>query len=372
MVMKRMLTKDVKITDSFWGAWQKTVRRHSIPYSWEFVDGSIKEMEAVVSGSGQQDPRNQMWMEANLYKVMETAGYALGQERNADLDAKIDALTALIGRAQKPDGYIHVHHQLRGAAPWETPYNDHNEYVMGHLLEAAAAHFESTGKRNLLEVACKAADSVYDHFSTRGNQGFGGHAEMELALVDLFRATGNRKYLELSREFIERRGQHPGTIPLFPGMKEPFPPEYYQDIPLREQNEIMGHAVRGVFFASGVAEVALETGDADYRAAALRLWESSVKRKLYIHGGIGSSYKAEDSGRCHSTRWPTAAPPCRKSGWSSRVCGCRLASSVVVCIANMPEAGRSLNSRSGGASPSGAVRFFKPFHAHAGCSKLTN
>ena len=166
----------------------------------------------------------------------------------------------------------------------------HDGYVSGHLYEAAVAHFRATGKRNFLEVACKSADQAWRHFIEQKNPGFPGHAEIELALVELYRVTDNKKYLDLARAFIERRGKHPDRA-------THYPPIYFQDdLPVRQQKEINGHAVRAVFFATGVADVALETADKEMCEVAGRLWRSAAKHKIYITGSAGASAKHEAFG----------------------------------------------------------------------------
>jgi len=155
------------------------------------------------------------------------------------------------------------------------------------MYEAAAAHYRATGKKNFLDVACKSADQAYLHFLAGKNEGFPGHAEIELALCELYRVTRNLKYLALAMAFVERRGKHPERATR-------FPPEYFQDhLPVRKQTEIKGHAVRAVFFATGVADLALETGDKELRATANSLWESAAKRKLYVTGSAGATGRGE-------------------------------------------------------------------------------
>jgi len=156
----------------------------------------------------------------------------------------------------------------------------------GHVLVAPAE-----GKKNYLDIACKAADHAWRHFIEQKNPGFPGHAEIELALAELYRVTGNRNYLDLSRKFIERRGQDPNRKMGKWGL------DYWQDhLPIRQQKEIKGHAVRAVFFATGVADVALETGDPSFCEAARQLWTSATKRKMYVTGSVGSRPDGEAFG----------------------------------------------------------------------------
>ncbi|MHC4527709.1 MAG: glycoside hydrolase family 127 protein, partial [Planctomycetota bacterium] len=201
---------------------------------------------------------------------------------------QLDDIISVVAAAQRPDGYLHAHITIKDLTPWGDLYHQHDGYVSGHLYEAAVACYRATGNTSLLDVARKSADQAYRHFVTEKNPGFPGHAEIELALVELHRVTGEQRYLELAKAFIERRGHDPGKdCPRFPC-------EYFQDhLPIREQDEIRGHAVRAVFFATGVADVALETGDAVMSSAANRLWHSAAKRKMYITGSAGAKREQE-------------------------------------------------------------------------------
>ena len=276
----------VKITDKFWSPKLKVYSVDTVAHSWRYVNGSVEELRSAATAE-KKPVRNGKWMEANLHKVLETASYALGQGPNAELDKKVDEIIKTIAAGQQPDGFAHAWVITRKIKPWGTLYHQHDGYVSGHMYEAAAAHYRATGKKNFLAVACKSADQAWRHFIEKKNPGFPGHAEIELALCDLYRVTGNKKYLELAGAFVERRGKHPERATR-------YPPAYFQDhLPVREQKEIKGHAVRAVFFATGVADLALETGDKEMRAAANRLWSSAAKRKMYVTGSAGATGRGE-------------------------------------------------------------------------------
>jgi DUF1680 family protein len=245
-----------------------------------------------IAGVSDESCKTGKWTEANLYKFMETVAYSLAIHPDAKLEERLDEIIAVIAAAQKPDGYIHAHITLNNLTPWGDLYHQHDGYVAGHLYEAAVAHYRVTGKKTFLDIARHSADQACRHFLDEKNPGFPGHAEMELALVELYRATWQRRYLELAQTFIERRGRNRGKdCPRCPC-------EYFQDhLPIREQNEIRGHAVRAIFFSTGVADVALATGNSDMHAAAKRLWDSATKRKMYITGSIGASSKHEAFGQ---------------------------------------------------------------------------
>lgn len=285
--LKPVSINAVHINDSFWTPRLTVCRKNTIPHSWHYINANIKALKKLAGLSGQPG-KTGLWTEANLHKFIETIAYSLAVKPDPELEKQLDQVISLLAAAQRPDGYIHAHVLLNNLTPWANLYHQHDGYVAGHLYEAAVAHYEVTGKTTLLDVARKSADQAYRYFIDQDNPGFPGHAEIELAMVRLYRATGEKRYLELAKTFIERRGQNPQKdCPRFPC-------QYFQDhLPIRRQNEIKGHAVRAVFFATAVADVALETADPDFIHAAERLWQSATKRKMYITGGIGSSRKQE-------------------------------------------------------------------------------
>jgi len=280
----------VQINDKFWSPKLTIYRRNTIPHSWQYIEGNIKTLRKI-AGLSEEPGETGLWTEANLHKFIETISYSLALHPDPELQKQLDQVISALASAQRPDGYIHAHVIIKNLTPWGNLYHQHDGYVAGHLYEAAVAHFNATGKPTLLDVARKSADQAHRYFLVEKNPGFPGHAEIELALVELYRATGRKRYLELAQTFIERRGKNkPKDCPRFPC-------EYFQDhLPIRRQKEIKGHAVRAVFFATGVADVALETGAPDMHIAARRLWESITKRKMYITGSIGASRRHEAFG----------------------------------------------------------------------------
>lgn len=271
----------VRIHDSFWSPKLKVYRENSISDAWGHLKPSLEELKRAALHEKKPVEENHCYAEGNIHKIMEAAACALAQEPNADIERHIKEILELLAAAQQPDGCVYAHILTRGVQPWSNPRSHEDGYVVGHLIEAAVAHYRTTGQKTYLDIACKAADQAWRHFIEQKNPGFPNHAEIEQALVELYRVTSNRKYLDLSREFIERRG--------YSTVKAGFPPEYYQDdLPIRQQKNIRGHAVRAVFFATGVADVAMETGDPDFCEAARRLWTSATQRRMYVVGAVGS------------------------------------------------------------------------------------
>lgn len=296
--------KEVRISDPSWLDRLHTYRDHSISAGWQYVDGPLQELEHLATGAG-PIPEGVPWTEANLYKFIEAASYVVAQWRDQpdtmdpipagrqsanSLREHLEEIIATLQSAQaKTGGYLHafcVNHEGE-TLPWGIPIKPwghtglHDGYVAGHLLEAAIAHHEATGSDNMLDVAKKVADQAYEYFITRHAPGFTEHAEFELALVELYRVTGDAKYLELSQHLIEQRGKTPSAISGVSGRL------YCQDdLPAQQQSTINGHAVRAVFYYTGVADLAL-AGRPGYRDPVLRVWENATQKKMYVTGGVG-------------------------------------------------------------------------------------
>ena len=274
----------IQIDDAFWAPKLKVYRERTIPHSWNYMGWEIRALEKA-NGRTVTGELNGTWGEANLYKFLETLGHSLAMNPDPELEKRMDEIIGLLRGAQQPDGYLHAYITNEKKLPWDPGFLDgsHDGYVLGHMIEAALAHYTATGNRSFLDLACRAADQAHAHFlGPPGHPGFCGHAELEMALVELFRVVPEPRYLALARAFIEWRGRN---------QVKPFsetPRAYFQDQePFREQKTLEGHAVRAIFFATGVADVALETGDADYRLAANRFWDSTARRRMNIAGGIG-------------------------------------------------------------------------------------
>jgi len=284
---------DVEVRDQFWAPQLQVYRKETIPHSWFYMQWEIRALRKA-AGQAVEGELNGTWGEANLYKFLETAGYSLAIERDPTLEGRVDEVVALLAAAQQADGYLHAYVTNNRKQPWDPAFLDgsHDGYVLGHLIEAAIAYEGATGKRAFLDIACKAADQAWLHFlGPNGNPGFCGHAELELALVRLYRVTHQVRYLDLARAFVEWRGR---------GKVKPFsatPRAYFQDaVPLREQRALDGHAVRAIFFATGVTDLAIENGEPDYRLAAHRFWDSTTLRRMTVTGSVGPRQEHEAFG----------------------------------------------------------------------------
>ena len=301
----------VHLNDVFWAPRIETNRTASIPSAFEQCEltGRVNLFEraaSVLRGEPNVDkrPPGYPFDETDLYKVIEGASYSLSVVPDPKLDAYVDGLIAKIAAAQEPDGYIYTTrtidpknpHRWAGPERWVFERDDSHElYNLGHLFEAAVAHYLATGKRTLLNVAIKAADLLVATFGPGKRTIWPGHQITEMALVKLYRVTGNEHYLTLAKFLLDERG--PGSLP--EGERtNPRGLNYNQaQAKVIEQTEPVGHAVRAVYMYSGMADVAAVTGDESMRAAGKRIWDYLVTSKLYITGGIGASGSGEAFGQ---------------------------------------------------------------------------
>jgi DUF1680 family protein len=295
---------DVTISDNFWLPKLKIYKENTIPHGWQYLESVLKEAKGIATSQKDQSMQGGRWHESNLYKHLEATCYALHQFPDRMLEQKMDTVIKIISAAQQSDGYIYMWGLNRDFPEWSNVISQDESLSIGHLYEAAATHFALYGNRSFLDIATRSADHAFEHFVARHlEKSFPGHAGMELGLIELYRVTNNTNYISLSKEFIERRGHGlngndcDASERLYKLDPNFFPCEYYQDHkPFREQYKLVGHAVRAVFFLTGILDVALETGDEDYFLSAGRLWDNLTKRKMYITGSAGALKRMEDLG----------------------------------------------------------------------------
>jgi uncharacterized protein len=225
--------------------------------------------------------------DSDVYKALEAIGYSLSDHPDASLERKADQWIDIIAAAQLPDGYLNTYFTLNGLDKRWTDMSMHEDYNGGHLIEAAVAYYDATGKRKLLDVAIRFANHFDSLFGPGKRHWVTGHQELELALVKLYKATNDKKYLNLADWLLSERGHGHGYGYTWTDWKDTA---YTQDlVPVKEQKKITGHAVRAMYMYTGAADVAALTGDTAYMHAMKTVWEDVVYRNMYITGGIGSS-----------------------------------------------------------------------------------
>lgn len=278
----------------------------------------------------------QMFWDSDVAKVIETAAYSLYRRADPVLEEKIDAIVEMFRKLQEPDGYLNSWFiRMQPGGRWTNLRDCHELYCAGHLMEAAVAYFHSTGKRTLLDVLCRYADHIDRHFGPNDGQlrGYCGHEEIELALVRLFRATGERRYLNLAKYFIDERGRQPHYFDQEAAARGADPAqfrhgtyEYNQSHkPVREQERVVGHAVRAMYLYSGMADIAAEFGDDTLTDTLDTLWDDLTEKQMYVTGGIGPAASNEGFTADYDLPNESAyAETCASVGvmmWSSRMLG---------------------------------------------------
>ncbi|MBF4462908.1 glycoside hydrolase family 127 protein [Rathayibacter sp. VKM Ac-2878] len=297
-ILRPLRQDEIHLTGGFWKHYQdlgaEAVIGHCLAWiervGWagnfdRAADGSLSSIEGGDHHAGIE------FVDSEVYKLLEGMAWELGRSGDAALASQYEALVQRVAAAQEPDGYLHTSFGRPGQ---RARYSDlewgHELYSFGHLIQAAVARLR-TGHDDLLPaVARRLADHLVREFGPEGRVAVCGHPEIEPALAEFSRATGDARYLELARLFVERRGT--GTLgPI------PFGPEYFQDdVPVREADVLRGHAVRALYLAAGAVDVAVETGDTELEAAVIRQWEATVARRTYLTGGMGSHHQDEAFG----------------------------------------------------------------------------
>ena len=281
---------EVIINDEFWKPKLEKVATSALQVciqQTEVETGRIRNFEKVARGKNEKH-EGIYYDDSDVYKALEAIAYSLKNLPDADLEKKADEWIEKIAAAQEPDGYINTYYSLTGLGNRWTDMDKHEAYCAGHLIEAGVAYFQTTGKRKLLDVGIKMADHMDETFRQKNVPWVVGHEEIELALVKLYKLTGEEKYLDLSDWFLDQRGRGLGVGAIWDNPN--WGPKYAQDdVPVKEQKEITGHAVRAMYLYTGAADVAVAKRDDGYMNAMKTVWEDVVYRNMYVTGGIGSS-----------------------------------------------------------------------------------
>ncbi|MEO8685947.1 MAG: beta-L-arabinofuranosidase domain-containing protein, partial [Devosia sp.] len=296
----------------FWGDWQEAVCDETAAIlldrcvearMLEQIDINVPSPGVVIPPIGWLGTTQMFW-DSDLGKSIETIAYSLYRKPNPELEARADEIIDMYQRLQEPDGYLGSFFiRIWPEQRWSNLRDFHELYCAGHMIEGAVAYFQATGKRKFLDIMCRYADLIIKTFGREPGQlrGYCGHEEIELALVRLARVTGERKYMDLAKYFVDERGQQPNYF-IAEAVNGGWDPkgvqahvfEYNQShLPLRDQRKVVGHAVRAMYIYSGMADIATEYHDDSLTNALEHLWADLTQKQMYLTGGIGPAASNE-------------------------------------------------------------------------------
>ena len=300
----------INITDAFWKRYTDLVEDVIIPYQWDIMNDNIPGVESshclenfkIAAGLKKGQFYGAVFQDTDVAKWLEAVGYSLAEKKNEKLEKLADDAIDVIVQAQQKDGYLDTYFIIKEPEQrWRNLCEGHELYSAGHMIEAAIAYYEGTGKRKLLDSMIRLADLICRTFGPEEgqNHGYPGHQEIELALVRLYRVTQDKKYLKQAKYFLDIRGvgenyflverKQKNFKRIFPELED-YDPAYSQSHePVRKQETAEGHAVRAVYMYSAMADVAEEYQDKELMEACENLWENITQKRMYITGGIGSS-----------------------------------------------------------------------------------
>ncbi|MFP7476882.1 glycoside hydrolase family 127 protein [Terribacillus saccharophilus] len=316
------VNKNQKVTveDAFWSNYKQLVAEQVIPYQWKALNDQLPDTAPshaienfrIVAGEAAGDYYGTVFQDSDVAKWLETVAYSLRSFPDPELEEAADEVISLMGRAQAEDGYLNTYYMLvEPDHRWTNLRDNHELYCAGHLIEAAVAYYETTGKYVFLDIMEEYVDLIRRTFGKEAGklQGYPGHPEIELALLRLFDATGKREHLELAAYFIEQRGQEPHYFDMEKERRHSLdaPPTWNDQntnfglgyaymqahLPVRQQEEAVGHSVRAMYLYAAMAYLARKTDDAELQAVCDVLWDDVTNRKMYITAGLGSAVNGE-------------------------------------------------------------------------------
>jgi uncharacterized protein len=284
---------EVRLTDGFWADRQRLNAEAVLPHCMRWIEraGWLENVRVLARGGPATGRQGREFSDSEVYKLLEACSWEAGRSGNTDAERTVQEWGAILAAAQASDGYLNSNFGRPGQA---ARYSDlewgHELYCYGHLIQAGVARLRTRGRDDLVEVVCRVADHICTEFGAGGRNAICGHPEVETALVELYRATGQERYLAQARLFVDRRGN--GLLP-----PAHFGREYFCDhVPVRDAKVFEGHAVRALYLASGAVDVAIETGDDDLLAAVRRQWQRTVAARTYLTGGMGARHEGEAFG----------------------------------------------------------------------------
>lgn len=307
---KEINLKNIKITDPFWAQKQDLVADIVIPYQEKILNDEIEGAEKshalanfrIAAGLEEGEFYGMVFQDSDVAKWLEGVAYSLAARPDADLEARADAIISVIEKAQEPDGYLNTYFTVKEPEhKWQNLLECHELYCAGHMMEAAAAYYEATGKDKLLKVMERMADHIDERFGPDKITGIPGHEEVEIGLMRLYHVTGKEKYAKLAQYFVDERGQNPKFFREEKNKRDwdhfhmdPDNILYNQSFaPVRDQKTAEGHSVRAVYLYTAMADIAAKTGEPELIQACETLWDNMTEKRMYITGGIGSTVEGE-------------------------------------------------------------------------------
>ncbi|MBP3886945.1 MAG: glycoside hydrolase family 127 protein [Cellulosilyticum sp.] len=312
MKQQRQIRQDAyKSGHGFINRYQKLIKDVVIPYQYEVLCDKVENTEKshvilnfinagkVLRGETVEDGfYGMVFQDSDAAKWIEAAAYSLSLFPDETLEETVDTLIDIIANAQDKDGYLNTYYTIKDKDKrWQNLMEGHELYCSGHMIEAACAYYEATGKDKLMQVMLKNVKHIYQVFMMQENEGFPGHPEIELALMKMYHMTGEPHCLQLAEHFINIRGKDPKFYEKEAKKRnwtiwgaDPTNTDYMQSsMPVREQSDAVGHAVRAVYLYTAMADLASEIEDKELHTACDRLWKSIINRRMYLTGGIGST-----------------------------------------------------------------------------------
>ena len=301
--IKQVNLNHVVMNDAFWLPKIQTVQKKTIQYAFDKceTEGRFENFVTagkVINGVAGQTRGYMPFDDTDVYKTIEGAAYSLISAPDPKLEQYLDSVISIIQIGQEPDGYLttwRTINPLKPPATWVKPgerWSDlgasHELYNSGHLFEAASAHYWATGKRNFIDIAIKNADLLVKVFGDTANYEVPGHQIIETSLIKLYQITNNKDYLKLSKKLLDQRGDNTHRT-----IRGPYSQDH---LPVTQQNEVVGHAVRAVYMYAGMTDIAAIFGDSNYRKAVDNLWNNMTSKKMYITGGLGARHSGESFG----------------------------------------------------------------------------
>ncbi|MBR5536034.1 MAG: glycoside hydrolase family 127 protein [Clostridia bacterium] len=307
--------KNVKVNDGFWSKYESIAKDVIIPYQWDALNDNVPDTEPshaiknfrIAAGELEGEFGGFLFQDSDVAKWIEAVAYRLVIAPDEELEKRVDEVIDLIGRAQREDGYLDTYYLLKEKGKEFTNFLDcHEMYVAGHMAEGAVAYYEATGKRKLLDIICRFIDLIMEKVGNEEGKlrGYPGHPELELALVRVYKATGEKKYLDFCEYLVNERGKEPNFFQqeleardfrnAWGGKDKKADTRYCQaHKPIREQKEAVGHSVRAGYLYTGAAHLAAESDDRGLFEACEVLWDNATKKQMYVTGGFGSTVYGE-------------------------------------------------------------------------------